>query len=102
MPPPPPGAPGPFALSDESKLKALVSEAGLKLTTMVDVECPWIYPNLDIALRAMLSAGPAERAIRNSGMERARDAVANAISPYRKPSGEYHLKNEFRYLIARG
>jgi hypothetical protein len=74
MPPPPPGAPGPFALSDESKLKALVSEAGLKLTTMVDVECPWIYPNLDIALRAMLSAGPAERAIRNSGMERARDA----------------------------
>lgn len=101
MPPSPPGAPGPFALSDESKLKALASEAGLTPITVVDVECPWTYPSLDIALRGMLSAGPAERAIRNSGMERARDAVANAIAPYRKPSGEYHLNNKFRYLIAR-
>jgi len=101
MPPPPPGAPGPFALSDESKLKALVSEAGFTPITVVDVECPWIYPNLDIALRAMLSAGPAERAIRNSGMDRARDAVANSLAPYLKPSGEYHLNNKFRYLIAR-
>ena len=101
MPPPPPGTPGPFALSDESGLRALVSEAGLTPLAVVDVECPWIYPNLDIALRAMLSAGPAERAIRNSGIERARDAVANSIAPYLKPSGEYHLNNKFRYLIAR-
>ena len=68
---------------------------------VVDVECPWIYPSLEIALRGMLSAGPAERAIRNSGMERAREAVTNAIAPYRKPSGEYRLNNKFRYLIAR-
>jgi hypothetical protein len=88
-------------LSDESKLKALVSEAGLTPIAVVDVECPWIYPNLEIALRAMLSAGPAERAIRNSGMDRARDAVADSIRPYLKPSGEYHLTNKFRYLIAR-
>jgi hypothetical protein len=88
-------------LSDESRLKALASEAGLTPVAVVDVECPWTYPSLDIALRGMLSAGPAERAIRNSGMERARDAVANAIAPYRKPSGEYRLNNKFRYLIAR-
>ena len=101
MPPPPPGAPGPFALSDESKLKALASEAGLTPIEVVDVQCPWIYPSLEVALRAMLSAGPAERAIRNSSIERARDAVANAIAPYHTPSGEYHLRNKFRYLIAR-
>jgi SAM-dependent methyltransferase len=101
MPPPPPGAPGPFALSDEAKLKALASDAGLKPIAVVDVECPWTFPDLDVALRGMLSAGPAERAIRNSGMERARDAVANAIAPYRNPSGEYRLNNKFRYLIAR-
>jgi len=101
MPPPPPGAPGPFALSDESKLKALASEAGLTPIDVVDVECPWVYPSLDIALRGMLSAGPAERAIRNSGMERARDAVANAIEPYRQASGDYRLNNKFCYLVAR-
>jgi SAM-dependent methyltransferase len=101
MPLPPPGAPGPFALSDESKLKALAFEAGLAPGEVVDVECPWIYPSLDIALRGMLSAGPAERAIRNSGMDRARDAIADAITPYRQPSGAYRLNNKFRYLVAR-
>jgi SAM-dependent methyltransferase len=101
MPPPPPGAPGPFALSDEAKLKSLASEAGLASLAVVDVECPWRFPNLDTALRGMLSAGPAERAIRNSGMEQARNAVAGAIAPYRKPSGEYILSNKFRYLVAR-
>jgi SAM-dependent methyltransferase len=101
MPPPAPCAPGPFALSDEAKLKALASDAGLKPIEVVDVECPWVYANRDVALRAMLSAGPAERAIRNSNMDRARDAVANAIAPYCASSGEYCLNNKFRYLIAR-
>ena len=101
MPPPPPGAPGPFALSDASKLKALVSEAGLIPGAVTDVDCPWAFPNLETALRGMLSSGPAERAIRNSTMARARDAVAESIATYRTPSGEYRLNNKFRYLIAR-
>ena len=101
VPPPPPGAPGPFVLSDELKLKALAAEAGFTPIAVVDVACPWIYPDLDTALRGMLSAGPAERAIRNSSVERARDAVASSIASYGRPSGEYRLNNKFRYLIAR-
>jgi SAM-dependent methyltransferase len=101
MPPPPPGAPGPFALSDEARLKALASDAGLTPLAVVDVDCPWSYPSLESALRGMLSAGPAERAIRNSSLERAREAVVSAIAPYRNPSGEYRLNNRFRYLMAR-
>jgi SAM-dependent methyltransferase len=42
MPPPPPGAPGPFALSDESKLRSLASDAGLMPGAIVDVPCPWL------------------------------------------------------------
>jgi SAM-dependent methyltransferase len=101
MPPPPPGAPGPFTLSDETKLTALASEAGLTPVAIVDVPCPWVYPDLETALRGMLSAGPAERAIRASSFERARDAVASAIDAYRTRSGSYRLNNTFRYLIAR-
>jgi ubiquinone/menaquinone biosynthesis C-methylase UbiE len=101
MPPPPPGAPGPFALSDETKLKAFAIDAGLNPLAIVDVQCPWIYPDLETALRGMLSAGPVERAIRASSFERARDAVAGAIAPYRTASGGYHMNNVFRYLIAR-
>jgi len=101
MPPPPPGAPGPFALSDETKLKALVSEAGLTPGAIVDVACPWVYPDIETALRGMLSAGPAERAIRASSFERAREAVAVAIKSYRTEAGDYRLNNTFRYLVTR-
>ena len=101
MPPPPPGAPGPFALSDEAKLRAFAAEAGLTPLTVVDVPCPWIYPNLDTALKGMLSAGPAERAIRASSFERAREAITGSITQYRTAAGVYHLNNTFRYLIAR-
>ena len=101
MPPPPPGAPGPFALSDETKLKALAGEAGLKPGAIVDVACPWVYPDIEAALRGMLSAGPAERAIRASTFERAREAVALAIESYRTETGGYRLNNTFRYLVAR-
>ena len=100
MPPPPPGAPGPFALSDETKLKALAGEAGLTPSTIVDVACPWVYPDMETALRGMLSAGPAARAIRASSFERAREAVAGAIESYRTETGAYRLNNTFRYLVA--
>jgi len=101
MPPPPPGTPGPFALSDEAKLKSVASEAGFVPVAVIDAVCPWNYPDLETALRGMLSAGPAERAMRNSSVERARQAVAASIAAYRKPSGEYRLNNKFRYLVAR-
>lgn len=100
MPPPPPGTPGPFALSDETKIKALASEAGLTPGAIVDVPCPWVYPDIETALRGMLSAGPAERAIRASSFERAREAVAAAIESYRTETGGYRLSNAFRYLVA--
>jgi SAM-dependent methyltransferase len=101
MPPPAPGAAGPFALSDAGRLKSLASEAGLRPSAVVDVRCPWAYPDLETALRGMLSAGPAERAIRASSFERAREAVAASIAPYRTAGGGYCLNNVFRYLIAR-
>lgn len=101
MPPPPPGAPGPFALSDETKLRAFATEAGLTPLTVVDVACPWIFPNPETALKGMLSAGPAERAIRASSMQKASDPIASAIAPYRTASGGYRLNNVFRDLIAR-
>jgi SAM-dependent methyltransferase len=44
MPPPPPGAPGPFALSDESALRKFASDAGLKPVEVFDVDSPFVYP----------------------------------------------------------
>lgn len=100
MPPPPPGAPGPFALSEDGGLRALVVEAGLRPVVTEDVSCPFVYPDAPTALRGLLSAGPAIRAIRHSGEERVREATLQAIAPFRKSSGAYRMENRFRYLIA--
>ena len=59
LPPAPTGAPGPFALSDESKLREFASSAGLTPTDVFDVDGLWNYPDLDTAVRGMCSAGVA-------------------------------------------
>lgn len=100
LPPPPPGAPGPFALSVDGALEALVAKAGMTPGKVKTVECPWDYPDEKTALRALLSAGPAIRAIQNNGEDVVRQVFLNAIAPFKTASGEYHLKSSFRYIIA--
>jgi SAM-dependent methyltransferase len=99
MPPPPPGAPGPFALSAPGALEGLAIEAGLTPGDAAEVSCPWRFPDLESALSAMLAAGPAIKAIRLAGEEATRDAVAAAIEPFRRGSGEYVIGSAFRYLV---
>lgn len=101
LPPPQLGAPGPFAFSEPGALDSLARDAGLVPGDTVDILCEWRFPDLDTALRAMLSAGPAVRAIRAVGERRVRSAVADAIKPYRTVRGHYQLENTFRFLVAR-
>src|SRR5205085_6460440 len=100
MPPPPPGAPGPFALSAPGALEALATDAGLEPVDAAEVSCAWRFADLESALSAMLAAGPAVKAIRCSGEEAARDAVAAAVEPFRRPAGDYEIGSAFRYLVA--
>ncbi len=100
LPPPPPGAPGPFALSEPGALRALVERAGLTANDEVDVPCPAAYPDEETALRALISAGPAVRAINVAGEQAVRAAVSGAIAPYHTADGSYTWRNTFRYLLA--
>ncbi len=100
LPPPPPGAPGPFALSNDGALEALVSMANLTPKDVEDVDCTFEYPDLETALRGLDSAGPAVKAIQTSGETAVRDAVAKALVPFRLSSGAYRMRNKFRYLVA--
>ena len=92
---------GPFALSVPGALERLAAEAGLTQAEAFDVECTWRYPDLDTALRGLLSAGPAVRAMRHSGEEAVRRAATEAIAPFRTMQGSYQIENTFRYVIAR-
>jgi SAM-dependent methyltransferase len=101
LPPPPPGTPGPFALSEDAALRRLVSEAGMTPGEINDVDCPWVYQDAETALRGLLSAGPAVKAIQTSGEDRVGEAVLTALEPFKSKSGGYRLENRFRYVVAR-
>jgi SAM-dependent methyltransferase len=100
MPPPPPGAPGPFALSVPGALERLAEDAGLAPATSGDVRTTWAYPDHETALRAVLSAGPAVRVIEVAGEQAVREVTEQAIAPYRTAGGGYAIENEWRYVIA--
>ena len=101
MPPPPPGAPGPFALSARGALEALVEEAGLRPEHGASAPVDMIFPDEATAIRGLLAAGPATRAIGHSGEDAVRKGIAEAIAPYQKTDGSYVTRNEFRYLVSK-
>ena len=93
---------GPFtAYQTKPSSRRSPAKPALTPSAVVDVPCAWVYAEPRDCTRGMLSAGPAERAIRASSFERAREAVAASIEPYRTASGGYRLNNTFRYLVAR-
>jgi SAM-dependent methyltransferase len=100
LPPPPSGAPGPFALSAGGALEALVIKAGLTPSVLKKVACPWDYPDEEITLRGLMSSGPAIRAIQEKGEDVVRDIILKVIAPFKTSSGGYYLTNHFHYLTA--
>jgi SAM-dependent methyltransferase len=100
MPPPPPGAPGPFALSEPGALEDLTARAGLEAREAGEVATRWDYPDLETALRGLLSAGPAAKAIEAAGQAAVAAAVTEAISPFRTARGGYVIENTWRHLLA--
>ncbi|MCC6906105.1 MAG: class I SAM-dependent methyltransferase, partial [Anaerolineae bacterium] len=100
LPPLPAGAPGPFALSADGALEALVEQAGLTPQRSGTVACPWDYPDEQTALRGLLASGPAIRAIESRGEDVVRGTILNSLAPFRTPSGGYHLSSSYRYVIA--
>ncbi|APG66203.1 hypothetical protein LPB136_12835 [Tenacibaculum todarodis] len=99
LPPPPPGAAGPFALSENKLLERTLEEVGFKIISSNDVDSIWDYPNSITALKGLLSAGPVAKAIDNSGFEKVFDAIDVDIQSYIQSDGGIIYKNKFRVVI---
>jgi SAM-dependent methyltransferase len=100
LPPPPPGAGGPFALSGPGALEQLVRSADLTPGQTGEVPTPYTYPDVETAVRAQSSSGPAVRAAQHAGADAVRVALTDVMADYRQSDGTVRLDNVFRYLVA--
>lgn len=100
LPPPPPGSPGPFALSEETKLRAFAEAAGLTPEDVIDVDSPWSYPDESTALRGLASSGVSARAMALSGREAVDAAHRAALAPFRQTNGSFRIGATCRFLVA--
>lgn len=101
MPAPPPGAPGPFALSDEAALRKFAMDAKLTPIETFDVDSPFIYSDEANGIRALNSSGVAARAMENTSEDAVTDAHRKALAPYRQKDGSYRVSASFRCLLAK-
>lgn len=100
LPPPPPGAPAPLALSGPGVVEKLLQQVELDVVEAGEIDCPFEFPNDETALKALVSSGPAMRAIRAAGEEdQVREALLQSLIPYKRKAGGYLMKNKFRYFI---
>jgi hypothetical protein len=87
-------------LSDETALRGFASAANLHPVDVFDVDSPWLYPDLQTAIRGLGSSGVAARAIANTSEDAVDAAHAAALAPFREANGTYRIGATFRCLLA--
>lgn len=100
LPPLPPGAPGPFALTENHLLENILEELGFRILASNDIDSTWDYPDIETAMKGLLSAGPASKAIENAGYEKAYSTLVEALLPYIKSNERVVYRNKFRVVIS--
>jgi SAM-dependent methyltransferase len=95
MPPPPPGAPGPFALSERDALEEFFAGAGLEVAHIADVDCTFAYPDTTTAVKALSSAGPVIRVAEHAGWDAVRADINSFLTGHIRPDGTYAIHNPF-------
>lgn len=100
MPPPPPGAPGPFALCGRDALGEFFAAAGLDVADVADVPCTFAYPDTATAIAALASAGPVVRIAEHAGNDAVRADIEAFLAGHVGPDGSYAIGNPFRYAMS--
>lgn len=87
-------------LSADGRLERLATLAGLAVTEVGEVVCPFRYPDEDAVLGGVLGSGLGRRALGVASPATVRRAVLAGLAGYRTANGGYRLDNTFRYLVA--
>ncbi|MBS1487413.1 MAG: class I SAM-dependent methyltransferase [Bacteroidetes bacterium] len=100
QPPAAPGTPGPFALSENNLLENILTEMDFDIVNQADVDSIWSYPDVETAVRGLLSTGPAAKAIEAAGHKKVHETIVEAMRPYITDQGQVVCKNKFRVVIS--
>lgn len=100
LPPPPPGTPGPFALSEDGRIETSCTRAGLKVLYKATVPCPFIYQTLEDGIRSFMGTGPAAAAMNSNSQKVVENVIADALRRYRLTDDIHFLMNRFLVFIA--
>ncbi len=97
----PPDTAPPASVSSRDDLEESARAAGLRPDGSGRVSCPFAYPDMDSAVRGLVSAGLLETDPAPTERGGVREELATAMAPFRRPDGSVRMDNVFRYLIAR-
>lgn len=100
LPPPPAGAPGPFALSEDGKIESILESLDLKPIYKTKVSCPFLYHSINDAVKSFMGTGPAAAAANYTTEKEVREKITAAFQPFRLTEDMYHLQNSFLLFIA--
>ena len=100
LPPPPPGTPGPFALSEDGKVESVLEKLNLKKVYKTRVTCPFIYPNLKSGIKSFMGTGPAAAALNHNSREIVEETIANTLRSFHVTDDFYFMQNNFLLFIA--
>jgi hypothetical protein len=90
----------PFALSAPGVLETLLTDTGLRPAGSGRVGCPFAYPDLESAVRGMLSSGLYETALEDAGPALVVKELEEALHPFVQADGTVRMANVFRYVVA--
>ncbi|MEP6951614.1 MAG: class I SAM-dependent methyltransferase, partial [Ginsengibacter sp.] len=99
LPPAPPDAPGPFALSAEGTIEKISQKLLLAILHKEKVCCPWMFTSLQDLFKAFMCIGPAVIAVEMLGEEKVKEVIKQSVQPFCIADEIYFMNNYFNFFI---
>ena len=100
LPPPPPGTPGPFALSEDGKIEKVFANIDMKVVYKTRVACPFLFDSLSDGIKSFMGTGPAAAAMHHCSRQTVEQSIAKALEPFGLVDEFIFLQNHFLVFIA--
>ena len=99
LPPPPPGTPGPFALSEDGKVEAICESLGLAVIEKKTVFCPWVFIGESDLHDGFMCTGPCVKAAQAVGTDKVKETIIKSAEPFNLADAVYYMRNDFTFFI---